>query len=209
MNKKTLITILVGALIASAFTVGPADAAKKKKKKNKTPVACAAYEPGDKGAEAETLVVTDAATEEEPVLFEFSLDRNFDEGLMGGVPPAPVNVQVDSAAASAGLYATFEFPTRRDYDLWAYRADGSEAASSHGFNPLAEAKTNPPLPFDLSNTSGNHAGETTPSSESIVGLITPDCDAYTLEMTNWFGEGGDFELKIWLGEGTEEPKPAE
>lgn len=208
MSKKALITILVGALIASAFTVGPADAQKKKKKKNKTPAACAAYVPGEMGAEAESVVVTDAATAEAPLVHAFSLEQNFDEGLTGGVPPATVNVQVDSAAATAGLYATFEFDTRRDYDLYAYWANGNEAASSHGFNLLVEATMKDPV-FGIqpSNTENNHAGESKADSENIVGLTTNDCGGYTFQMSNWFGEGGDFELKLWLGEGTTDPKP--
>jgi len=176
----------------------------KKKGCKKPPVACAPYTPGEMGASAETLAVTDAHTAEAPLLVPITLDADFDEGLQGRTSSI-FNVQVDSASSSAGLYVTFEFDTRRDYDLYAYWPDGSEAASSHGFNPLAEAQAPEPVPFDPSNTRTNHAGETTASSENLVGVITPDCGGYTIEAANFFGEGGDFEVKVWLGEGTTEP----
>jgi hypothetical protein len=201
--KRSIVVMLVVALVAAAF-VAPAEARRRKKKKKKPPV-CQPYAPGEMGAEAETLVVTDAATEEEPVVFEFNLGADFDEGLQGDAPASVVNVQVDSAAPTTGLYATFEFPPRRDYDLYAYWPTGEEAASSHGFNQLVEAKTSPPLPFDVSNTNGNHAGESTDHSENLIGVTTPDCGGYTMQMLNYFGEGGDFELKLWLGAPENEP----
>lgn len=205
--KKTLAVVMAVALVGAAFA-GPVEAKKKKKKKKPKPPVCQAYAPGELGAEAETLVVTDEATEEAPAIFEFSLDAYFFEGLaastLGQPPQATVNVQLDSASESAGLYALFEFDSRRDYDLWAYWPNGNEGASSHGFNPLIETQGQP---VDQSNTASNHAGETTASSEAIVGLTTPDCDGYTFQMTNYLGEGGDFELKLWLGEPQTEPKP--
>lgn len=184
---------------------------KKKGKKNqgpKTPPgrSCASYAPGEKGKEAETIVLSDEATAEKPVVHEVELGQYFFEGATGTPPSKTLNVQVDSAATTTGLYATFKFPSRRDYDLFAYWPSDKEAASSHGFNPLVEARTPPPLP-DPSNTRNNHAGETKADSENIVGLITPDCGGYTLEMLNYFGEGGKLELSLWLGEGTAEPKP--
>jgi hypothetical protein len=203
--KKSLVVMLVAALVGAAF-VGPADAGKRKKKK---PKVCKAYQPGEMGAEADTVVLKDTATEEEPVVHEFSLEQSTADFTPTDPSESAVNVQVDPKAKTTGLYATFEFPMRRDYDLWAYFADGEEAASSHGFNPLVEAKTNPPLPFDASNTNSNHGGESTDSSENLIGIITADCGGYTLLMQNWLGEGGDFELKLWLGEGQTEPGPPE
>jgi len=206
MSKKAIATVMTGALVLSAFVAGPAEAKKKKK-----PAACAAYAPGEAGAEAPSVVLTDAATAEAPVLQKITLAPQFDEGLASiaaedqAPKPAVFNVQVDSAAPTAGLYVSFEFQTRRDYDLYVDWASGNEAASSHGFNPLAEAQAPQPVPFDPSNTRTNHAGHTTASSENIVGLITPDCGGYTVRALNYFGEGGDFEIKLWLGEGTTEP----
>ncbi|MFN2587964.1 MAG: hypothetical protein ABR613_07590 [Actinomycetota bacterium] len=214
MNKRLVALVLTGGLIASAFVAGPATAAKKKKPKK--PPACAPYTPGEMGAEAAKVVVTDAHTAEAPLAHAFSIGPNFDEGLSdfansvrpGTVPHSTpherLNVQVDSAAATAGLYVTWEFDTHRDYDLWAYNADGTAAASAHGFQPLIDTKGQP-APADQSNTSSNHGGESTATSENLVGIITPDCGGYTLDMATYFGEGGDFELKIWLGEGKTEP----
>ena len=208
MRKQTISVLITGALLASlvAIPAGDAAAAKKKKKKKAAPV-CAPYVPGEQGAEAETVVVTDAHTAEAPHAQPISLDPAFDEGLIeavgaGETPRAVFNVQVDSAAAEAGLYVTFEFQTHRDYDLWAYFADGSGAASAHGFQPLIDTKG---TPADESNTASNHGGESTATSENLVGIITPDCDGYTIEASNYFGEGGDFEVKVWLGEGKTAP----
>ena len=204
--KKSLAVALTAALALSVFAALPADAKKKKKK----PKPCATYVAGELGAEAETIVITDTATAEAPVVQPLSFDPYFFEGIsFMGVPPVEVptntiNVQVDSKAKTAGLYITFEFDEHRDYDLFVRWPDGSEAASSHGFNPLIDTQGQPEN-VDQSNTASNHAGETTAGSENIVGLTTPDCGGYTVQFHNYFGEGGDFEAKFWLGEGTEEP----
>lgn len=179
----------------------------KKKGCKKPPVACAPVSPAAAGADKPTVVVTDAATAEAPLEQAITLEADFDEGLRGEAVADHFNVLVDSASPTAGLYVAFEFPMRRDYDLWTYWPDNSVAASSHGFNPLVEAKTGSPVPYDVSNTSNNHAGESLADSENIIGLITPDCGGWTLGFENYFGEGGEFKIKLWLGEGTTEPKP--
>ena len=213
MTKRTLSALLTGSLMIGLIALPAAEAATKKKKKPKAPV-CAPYVPGDLGAEAETVVVTDAHTAEAPLLVPITLAPAFDEGVIeitgaGETPRAYFHVQVDSAAASTGLYATFEFQTHRDYDFWAYFPDGTGAASAHGFQPLIETNDLPDE-ADQSNTDSNHAGESTATSENLVGVITPDCGGYTLEAATYFGEGGDFEVKVWLGEGTTAPGvPAE
>ncbi|HYP23165.1 MAG TPA: hypothetical protein VEV43_06305 [Actinomycetota bacterium] len=212
MNKRTCSIVLALGLVVSGVIAGPATAGKKKKPK---PKVCTAFQPGELGAEAETVVVTDAHTAEAPLLHAFSLDMAFDEGVndvlneeagtpLPGTPHHYVNIQVDSKAATAGLYVTWEFDSNRDYDLWAYNADGTEAASAHGFQPLI-ATEGQPEPADQSNTGTNHAGHSTATTENIVGLITNDCGGYTIDTATYFGEGGDFELKIWLGEGTTAP----
>lgn len=206
MNKRTCSIVLALGLVVSGVIAGPATAAKKK------PKVCKAYVPGEAGAEAETLVVTDAHTAEAPLTHAFNLGPAVDEGVGAALgedltPRHYVNVQVDPKAKTTGLYVTWEFQTNQDYDLWAYNADGTEAASSHGFQPLI-ATQGQPEPADQSNTASNHAGESTATSENIVGLITPDCGGYTLDMATFFGQGGDYELKIWLGEGTTAPGAA-
>lgn len=205
MNKRVCSIVLALGLVVSGVIAGPATAAKKKKPKK--PAACAAYTPGELGADKPTVVLTDAATAEAPVVQKVSLAESVaDADLIGGLPDeGPLasshdyfNVQVDTKLASAGLYATFEFAEHRDYDLWAYFSDGTVAASSHGFQPALGTQG---TQADISNTATNHAGESKPDSENLVGVITPDCGGYTIEAANWLGEGGDFEIKLWLGEG--------
>ncbi len=203
MNKRIFAIVLALGLVVTGVLAGPATAAKKKKPKK--PPVCAPYAPGEMGAEAETIVVNDAHTAEAPLTHDFSLGPDFDEGLVGEAPHHYVNVQVDSAAASSGLYVTWEFQTHRDYDLWAYFPDGTGAASSHGFQPLIATEGHTVGPYEPANTSSNHGGKSTATSENLVGITTPDCGGYTLEMSTYFGEGGDFELKVWLGEATTEP----
>jgi hypothetical protein len=202
MNKKVFSVLVTGALLAMVVALPAGDALAKKKKKK--PAACAAYQPGEQGAGQPTVVVTDAHTAEAPLAHPITLGPDFDEGIVGDAPNAIVNVQVDSDTPTAGLYVTWEFQTHRDYDLWAYFPDGGGAASAHGFQPLMETK-GLPAQADQSNTASNHGGESTATSENLVGIITPDCSGYTLEGSTYFGEGGDFELMIWLGEGTTEP----
>lgn len=206
MNKRTCSIVLALGLVVSGSIAGPATAAKKK------PKACTAFQPGELGAEAETIVATDAHTAEAPLTHAFNLGPAVDEGVGEAAgndltPHHYVNVQVDSKAKTAGLYVTWEFQTNQDYDLWAYTADGMEAGASHGFQPLI-ATAGQPAPADQSNTGSNHGGESTATSENIVGLITSDCGGYTLDMATFLGQGGDFELKVWLGEGTTEPGAA-
>jgi len=182
----------------------------KKKGCTKPPVqSCAPYAPGELGTDKPLVTVTDAATAEAPVEQTITLAESVADVDLVGAASEPsydyFNVQVDSAAPSAGLYATFEFDTRRDYDLYARWPDASEAASSHGFNSADEAEAPEPVPFDPSNQRTNHAGESKADSENLVGLITSDCGGYTIEVVNWLGEGGDFTVKLWLGEGTTEP----
>ncbi|HEV2756684.1 MAG TPA: hypothetical protein VG318_13020 [Actinomycetota bacterium] len=177
---------------------------KKKGCKPAPPAACAPYVPGELGKDAPAAVVTDAHTAEAPLSVPITLAEELDEGVVEDAPHAYVNVQVDSALPTAGLYVTFEFVEHRDYDLWAYFADGTGAAASHGFQP-AMSTAGLPGAADRSNTATNHGGESTSSSENLVGIITPDCGGYTIEASNYLGEGGDFELKLWLGEGKTEP----
>ena len=205
MTKRTLSALLTGSLLVGLIALPAAEAAAKKKKP-KAPV-CAAYVPGELGTGAETVTVTDAHTAEAPLVVPITLAAAFDEGVLeavgaGETPRAYFNVQVDSAAASTGFYATFEFQSHRDYDFWAYFPDGSGAASAHGFQPLIDTQG---TPADESNTASNHAGESTATSENLVGVITPDCGGYTLEASTYFGEGGDFEVTLWLGEGVTAP----
>ncbi len=193
--RKTLTVLLSLGLIVGSLTL-PADAAKKKRKKK--PAVCAPYTPGEKGTDKPTVVVTDAATEAAPAVQNVALDMSAADFVPTDPSTDAFNVQVDSSLKEAGLYVLFEFPTRRDYDLELFWNDGSYAARSHDFNLIYGAG-------DLSQN-GGHAGEATDASEKIVGVRTPDCGGYTVEAVNWLGEGGEFEIKMWLGEIKNDPQ---
>ena len=174
------------------------------------PKSCTPVAPAAAGKDAPALTLTDAATAEKPAVQTLTLEQRFDEGIPAAVgapgsseaAPSSVNVTVDTdSKAPIGLYATLEFPARRDYDLWAYwpGSENKEAASSHGFSPLIETQGQPGQ-ADQSNTASNNGGETKADSENLVGILTPDCGGYTITAYNYLGEGGDLDLKLWLGE---------
>lgn len=174
---------------------------KKKGCKPAPPAACATYTPGELGKDKPTVVVTDAATEAAPLEQKVTLAQSF--ANYGVVPAGPFvlssdffNVQVDSANPEAGLYVYLEFPERRDYDIDLLYPDNSYAARSHDGNTLLGTGE---------GENGGHAGESTTSSEKIVGVRTADCGGYTVEASNWFGEGGEFTVQLWLGEIKNDP----
>lgn len=177
-------------------------ACKKKQKKEKgpeaepEPVGCAPYAPGDAGAEAETSVVTDANTAEAPI----ELEVETAEGLGAGRDPANFgmavshayhNVQVDSAAAEAGLWASIEFTEVWDYDLYLDLADGTEVAHSAGFFAQGDG---------AAGTGDDEDSHTAPGSETITGVFSPDCQGYTLDIVGATTPGETITLKLWLGE---------
>ncbi len=171
----------------------------KKKKKPSPPVlACAPYEPGEQGAEAETTVVTDAATEEAPVEVEIDAPMGLPEqDAEFGDAHVVHNIQVDSSNSEAGLYVRYEFQERRDYDLFLNYASGGEAARAAGFNTAPEG------PLDGTGNGGH--SET--NAEQIDGLRSPDCQGYTARLSTYLGEGGSLVLKLWLGEIQNDPAP--
>jgi hypothetical protein len=199
-------------ILGSEYTIGsgeveepakPAKAKKPKKpkkpKKDAKPKACAPFAPGEAGADQPSVTVTDAATEEAPVEQVVTLDMSLADLQVGDPSSAFFNIQVDSAAPDAGLYVLLEFPTRRDYDLNLLHPDASYAARAHAWNTVIEANESP-----ISST--GHGGESTASSEKLVGIKTSDCGGWTLEAQNWLGEGGDLPVKLWLGEVQNEPQ---
>lgn len=198
---RIVATMLCVAMVFSAVLATPAEA--KKKKKKKPPVAaCAAYVPGELGAEAETSTVTDANTAEAPVTIELdtgpglgfsSTDPGGDEGVTDHVYH---NVLVDSSAAETGLYARVEFPEFTEYDIFVRLADGTTAAYAAGAN-----QTPVPIPaFGLDGT-GN-GGHSEFGAEQIDGLRSPDCTGYTIDVASAITPGGGVTLTLWLGEAT-------
>ena len=162
-----------------------------KKNNGKTPPGdkCAAYTPGEAGAEAETLVVTDAATEEAPLELEVETvdGAGVGRGSFGPlVSHAYVNLQVDSSTPTGGLWVKVSFAPYQDYDLYLDPADGSgEVASSGGFGPEDDAE-----PGDSDSQLG---------SETLTGIRTNDCGGWTLDIVGATTEGGAVTLTTWLG----------
>lgn len=199
MNKRVIAVVLAGGLLASAVIAGPATAAKKKKKPK--PAVCAPYAPGELGAGQPIVTITDAATAEAPVTQTVSLDQSVADLTFGATDSAAAafNVQVDSAAPSTGLYAKITFEPRRDFDIFLRYPDGSEGASSHGWNTVYED------PGDAggettSLSSTGHGGETTDTSETIHGIATADCGGWTVDVQNHLGMASDITVELWLGE---------
>lgn len=172
----------------------------KKKGHKKPPVGCAAFTPGEAGKDQPTVTLTDAATEEAPVEQTVTLEQSTADLQVGDPSSTYFNIQVDSAAADAGLYAHIEFPTRRDYDLNLLHPDGSYAARSRGFNTVDPAHDGTLLSAE------GHGGDSTDHSETLVGIKTADCGGWTLQVQNWLGEGGDFAVQLWLGEAQNDPQ---
>jgi hypothetical protein len=202
---RTVAVIAMSAFALGAFVAGPADAKKKKK-----PAVCKAYQPGELGTDKPTLVVTDAATEEAPAVQKVTVAESagdLDQVGIGEGPFAPgidvFNIQVDSKAKEAGLHVLVEFADRNDVDLNLSYPDGSYAARAHGFQPILGT----PAEADFGNTAG-HAGESTTSSEHIVGLRTSDCGGWTVDVQNWLGMGGELDVKVWLGDIANDPQAA-
>lgn len=166
----------------------------KRNKKLAKPQGCADYAPGELGAEAETVVVKDEATEEAPVELEFDFGN--------GIPENPnqehqqVNVQVDPKASEAGLYVRFEFANYEDMDLWAYHASGDEAARAAGYNPA---------PVSVFDGTGN-GGHSEQGAEQLDGIRTSKCGGYTIDMATFQNMSGTKTLKLWLGEVVNDPK---
>lgn len=172
--------------------------------KPKGPASCPTYTPGEEGKDAATTLVTDAATAEKPIVVEFDSEMGLGAMPIGGTP-VPYdettrffhNVQVDTAGADTGLYARLDFPEYRDYDLYLNYPDGSEGDHSGDFSTIANTA------FEC----GGASCESTPSSEAILGLRTPDCGGWTAEMVSFLSEGGPVTLSLWLGEAIADPVP--
>lgn len=149
---------------------------------------CAPYVPGEDGKDAPITVVTDAATADKPIEVTVATDI--------GIPEADIthafhNVQVDSSGAETGLYARFEFDLGQDYDLYLRDAGGTEVARSAGFNQAT-----------LAGDGTGNGGHSEADAEQLDGIKSADCTGYTVDVASYFTEGGDYTLKLWLGEAT-------
>ncbi len=183
---------------------GHASKGKKAPKPGKPAAACSPFAPGEAGADKPIVVVSDTATEEKPVEQTVTLDASIAD-LTFGLTDAgrdAFNIQVDSAAKDAGLYAYIEFPARNDLDLNLLHPDGSYGARSRSWNTIQETTDQGPVTV---STQG-HGGEGTDHSEKLVGIRTADCGGWTLSVENWLGFGGEFSVKLWLGEAKTDPQ---
>ena len=188
-SVRTLAVLASAGLIVGAFVAGPAEAAKKKKK----PSVCAAYVPGEQGAEAPTQIVTDAATAEAPVEIKVTAHEGIgvggEEATETLIGHAFQNIQVDSANPTTALNVRLEMPRHEDYDLYINNPDGETAARAAGFNPIPAVYNDTEM--------GGHTEE---GAEVIDALATNDCQGYTADIATASGLGGELIMKVWLGE---------
>lgn len=169
------------------------------------PVACPAMTPAEAGAGKPTITLTDTATEAAPLEQKVTLGQSTADLQVGEASHDAFNVQVDSAAAEAGFYALIEFPQREDRDISMMYDDGSYAARSHAWNTIIEAnEIEFPALGPLSTT--GHGGESTASSEKLVGIKVADCSGWTIDVANYLGNAGEASVKLWLGEAKTEPQ---
>lgn len=198
---RGLAVVAISSLVLGAFAAVPAEAKKKKKKK---PPACAAYAPGELGADAQITKVTDAATEEKPVEVTVSTGPGlgFSSPDVGGdtgeTSHAYANLQVDSASRSANLYVRVEFTPSWDYDIFLRTSDGTALAYAAGFNQGMGAGLGDPTGAGLDGT-GN-GGHSEMGAEAIDGYAAADCDGFTLDISSAGTPGEDVTVKYWLGE---------
>lgn len=185
-SMRTLSVLASVGLIVGAFAAGPADAAKKKKKKLSCAPATSAIEAA---AEAPLVRVTSKATEEKPIVVEFEHPESLvqeHEALPDTQDEQYVNIQVVSKATE-GLYIKEEFEDRHDIDLYLYDGAGEEVASSGAFNAA------PVGPF----SAGGNGGE---NFESIPGFPADPCALYTAESAAYATPGTPVKMSIWVGE---------
>ncbi|HJR45011.1 MAG TPA: hypothetical protein VJ927_05350 [Actinomycetota bacterium] len=209
---RTLAVLASAGLLVGAFAVGPADAAKRKKKKPfscapATPAAPASEHAGaDAAPEAEVTPITEAATEEAPVVIEY--EHGPAMYVFGTAQPiqednAYFNLQVVSNKPDQGLYILQEWGTDiTDLDLYLYDDSGTQVAFSGAFNAAPQSDT--PI-GDLSGPAGTGGA----GFESISGFPAVPCAPHTIESVAYMTHGEPVTLKAWLGPVGEYNAPAE
>lgn len=195
MTSRTLRIVAVAgaaALMLGAFVAGPAEARKKKKKK---PPVCATYVPSGGAEGGEVVTVTDAATADAPIEVTVTTQPGLGSGRPGDdlgdtVSEAFVPVQVDTAAATSGLYARVDFTPIFDYDLYATDETGADVGVSGGFGVVDDAE----LGGDADHS------ETGAGFEAIYGVPSTDCQGFNVDIVGATTPGEDVTLTLWLGE---------
>ena len=189
---RSLAVLASAALVLGAF-VAPADAKKKKVKQ------CAPYAAPSWAGEAETSVVTDAATADAPVEVELTTapgagftSPDDPEGGTGDVTKVYHNVVVDSAASSAPLNVRIEYAPIWDYDLFLRIPAGPAVAYEADFNPATAGGPTP--------VGGNEGAHPEVGAGQVDAYPSPDCAGYTVDVSSAITAGGAVTLKLWLGE---------
>lgn len=192
MGSKSLRTLAVVAsttLVLGAFVAAPAEAKKKK--------ACPKFTAPDWAADAETTVLTEAATAEEPVTLEFTTgpgagttNADYPDDGNGTLSHSFQNIVVDSKAKSANVFARIDFLPAFDYDLFLRVSAGPSVAYEADFNPFTAAGPTP-----VGGYSGGSAG---PGFSQIDGYTTADCSGYTVDIASSITPGGPVTLTLWL-----------
>lgn len=187
---RSLAVLASAGLIVGAFVAAPAEAAKKKK-----PKGCAAYVPGENGADLEVTKVTNANTADAPATVELELGPGLGVGRNPAPPPegegmfvshAYANLQVDPTASSDLLNIKVAWTNpAEDFDLYLDAADGTELASSGGV---------------LNQTFGSEYAQTDFGYESIIGYPVSDCEGFTIDVAGAGTPGGTVTVTYWLGE---------
>ena len=203
-NTKRLFSLaLTTALVAGAFVMPSAEAAKKKKFKC-APATATAPTAGHSSnaadaATAEVVNLTAANTEEAPLTIEVEHGAALHEPAQG----TPIQedtqylaFQVVSKVPETGVHIRAEWPsTESDFDVYLYDATGAEVANSGAFNPA-------PVPLLLD--AGGNGGQ---GFETIPGYPAAPCSPYTLESKAFLTPGDTVTYKIWLGEVTDTWNP--
>ena len=167
-----------------------------------TTAKCAAYKSGSMGAGKPLAVVTDKATSKKPLSVKVSTgpglgltsttpDAGPGSGDTGSVTHNDVNVQVNTATRSTGLYIRVEFAPYEDYDLYLRDKTGSAVAYVGGFNVI-------PVPGTFLDGTGN-GGHSEMGAEQIDGYPVKNCAGFTVDIVSATTPGGPVTVKYWLG----------
>lgn len=140
--------------------------------------------------ELPVTMVTDSATEEDPVVIDF--EQEAAAWWYAWYERGPVvdgneyfNVQVKTRRSSVGLHARLEWPLApQELDLYMYDAYGDMVAWSEAFNQV---------PAEASGGTGG------PGFEYIAGYPARRCQGFTLEDNAMWATPQQAQLKLWLG----------
>ena len=200
MTSKTIRSLAVVAsasMVLGAFIAGPAEAGKRKKKPAPSCPAATYADPATDSAsrpeaDAEVITVTDAATAEAPLVIEY------EHGVAFWTPDQTAiqedtkwfKIQVDSAAAGAGLNVRMEWPSPSLSDIDLYVWEGTSGAENSHSGATNAVPTNAPLVAETGAM----------GYESITGSPVVDCGAYLVESRAFTTGGEAMTLQLWLGE---------